>query len=53
MRKLYACLRVQDFAVAVVLRGRRSLPSCSAGRRLTSTFTKRMPLLAQRAFAPG
>ena len=27
MRKLYACLRVQDFAVAVVLRGRRSQPA--------------------------
>jgi protein ImuB len=27
MSKLYACLRVQDFAVAVVLRGRRSQPA--------------------------
>ncbi len=27
MRKLYACLRVKDFAVAVVLRGQRSRPA--------------------------
>ena len=27
MRKLYACLRVQDFAAAVVLRGRSSRPA--------------------------
>ncbi|MDA0204809.1 MAG: DNA polymerase Y family protein [Acidobacteria bacterium] len=27
MRKLYACLRVKDFAVAVVLRGQRSQPA--------------------------